>query len=399
MKLRLVFITAVLIFVSISCVVNTTKQERVEREIFYKKPYLSRQLLDNIGFEVVWDFHVGRKRIKNMWLTRPERVQIKEKAKEIKSVFLILTEDRTLYRINPKSGVTEWAYKLTGELKYEPFVYYYPYEKGLENPDDELIIVVNDWVEVVSLDRGELLYKMILDDISPASSAWASRSHVYIGAWDQCAYAFKKLDHKSPPHWWYRTDGNILAHGEVNDPSVFVVSEDGRVYSINASKGSENWNFKTLDSIIAPPCLYRNRLYVGSLDFYCYCINAIDGDMEWKFSCEAPVEKTPIAIRGTVYAQSKKNTLFAISRRTGKEMWRNIGGEQILCRGARYSYLRNNFNELVAIDDGTGQTVLKEPAFFKHVDFFCTNTDEEFPAILVGFENGWIFCLKEKEKF
>ncbi len=397
MKIRYMVGALVILTLASGCIVNTVEAEQRRMEKYFARPVISKGMLDTIDFKQKWEFHLD-KEVLNVWLIPGEGGSASSKDT---GVLLAFAKDYVLYRINPVNGVPIWAYRVGAKITQVPFVYRYPPELGLKNPEDELILVLGDIVQIVDVEAGDLLFQ-IFADFPVASAAWASRTHVYLGSWNERVYAYRKDDMKNnsskPPQWQYRTWGDILARGEVFDPCMIIVSEDGKIYNLNAAKGTKNWTVQADDAIIAPPYLYRKRLYVGSLDTWCYSLDAQDGRLYWRFGCQAPIDKTPMAIKGTVYCTATNDYLFAIHRGTGKELWKVRGGRKVLCRGREKVYILNDNKEVSSVENETGQLIWKEP-FFEDVDFFVTNPNAELPVIFLGYKNGWFFALEEKEKY
>ncbi len=69
----------------------------------------------------------------------------------------------------------------------------------------------------------------------------------------------------------------------VNNAVYFGSSVDNKVYSLEASSGKVRWTFFTEGPVRLAPTVYKGRVYVGSDDGYVYCLNAADGRLIWKF--------------------------------------------------------------------------------------------------------------------
>jgi outer membrane protein assembly factor BamB len=340
--------------------------------------------LDRMDFVYKWEFPVG-KEVTNVWM--------------FDNVYLVYTKDYDMYRMNPRDGKTLWCFRVGKAILQDPYIYHYPAETGMKKEEDELIIICRDQtILLVALDAGELLTQQVAD-FTVSSPAWASATHIYAGSTDGRLRAYKKSDMRANklPQWDFRTDGPIIARGEVRDPCVLILGTDGKVYNLNAATGTKNWEYKTDGQLLAPPHLYRGRLYFGSLDTWLYALNAVDGSLEWRFGCEAAVDSTPTAIGGTVYTRATNGYFYAVDRRDGKEKWKIFGGTMTLCKGKEKVYVLNDRKELVAIHNETGEVLFKED--MSEVDFFVVNTDEEFPILILGFRNGYFLGIKEREKY
>ena len=61
-------------------------------------------------------------------------------------------------------------------------------------------------------------------------------------------------------------------------------SADDAVHCHSVSDGAKKWQFTTGAPIRIAPTYYDGKIYVGSDDGYVYCLNAKNGDLLWKFS-------------------------------------------------------------------------------------------------------------------
>ena len=77
----------------------------------------------------------------------------------------------------------------------------------------------------------------------------------------------------------------------VKDKLYYASSADDAVHCHDINTGEEKWLFTTGGPIRIAPTYYKGNLYVGSDDGYAYCIDASDGDLNWKFSPTKSEEK------------------------------------------------------------------------------------------------------------
>lgn len=62
----------------------------------------------------------------------------------------------------------------------------------------------------------------------------------------------------------------------------FGSSADDKVYALDASTGRVRWTFFTEGPVRLAPTLHDGKVYVGSDDGCVYCLNAADGELVWK---------------------------------------------------------------------------------------------------------------------
>jgi outer membrane protein assembly factor BamB len=92
---------------------------------------------------------------------------------------------------------------------------------------------------------------------------------------------------------------------------VYIGSDDGNVYCLNADTGQLLWNyyagFQFVYSRVKPPLrsspmVVDGKLYVGTLGNATICLNAETGALIWKYSMPGYVTSSPCVTNGAVYS-------------------------------------------------------------------------------------------------
>jgi len=109
-----------------------------------------------------------------------------------------------------------------------------------------------------------------------------------------------KWVHSAPSHpkrAWSGPEGRVVEGKELRDrvkfddafqvavaggKVYFGSSVDHQVHCLNAISGKEQWSFYTGAPIRLAPTVVAGKVYVGSDDGYAYCLNANDGSLVWK---------------------------------------------------------------------------------------------------------------------
>ncbi len=116
-----------------------------------------------------------------------------------------------------------------------------------------------------------------------------------------------------------------LGPGSESSPAVvngvvFVGSDDGGVYVIDAVSGALRWRATTGGAIgLSSPAVARGRVFVGSTDQQVHAFDAATGAQFWATSTGTTVEAPPTVANGVVYAASDK--LYALDATTGAVIW------------------------------------------------------------------------------
>jgi len=129
----------------------------------------------------------------------------------------------------------------------------------------------------------------------------------------------------------------------VGDRLYFGSSVDGRVFCKNLVTGADEWTFITDGAVRLAPMVAGGKLYVGSDDGHAYCLDAASGKLIWKLRAGPADER--ILARGRMTSRWPVRTgvlvdggvayfgagvfphetvyLYAVEAATGKVLWKN----------------------------------------------------------------------------
>jgi eukaryotic-like serine/threonine-protein kinase len=90
------------------------------------------------------------------------------------------------------------------------------------------------------------------------------------------------------------------------------------------------WVFKTGSRIFSSPVICENKLFIGSDDGYLYALDARNGNLLWKFSTGGRVSSTPAAYKNKVAFMSFDGYVYCLDQKSGKEIWKfKTAGEKV----------------------------------------------------------------------
>jgi len=134
--------------------------------------------------------------------------------------------------------------------------------------------------------------------------------------------------------WTFKTKGPVKSSPVRCKGRVFVGSDDGFVYAIDAATGKEAWSFKTEGAVEAPPLVVGGTVFVGSSDMFLYALDADKGEVRWKYQTAGKVlgaaNVSPAAPGGGLCAWSNTalvivgsydNKVHCVEAATGKAAW------------------------------------------------------------------------------
>jgi outer membrane protein assembly factor BamB len=86
--------------------------------------------------------------------------------------------------------------------------------------------------------------------------------------------------------WQFETGGEVWSSPAIgSDGTVYVGSNDYKLYAINGKSGVKLWEFETGGNVSSSPAIGSDgTVYVGSYDKKLYAINGKTGVKLWEFS-------------------------------------------------------------------------------------------------------------------
>ena len=182
------------------------------------------------------------------------------------------------------------------------------------------------------------------------AAVWGSPSlndgTVFIGSDDGNLYALDALTGNL--EWKFASQGIVRSKPAIEASLVFFASDDGNLYALHAANGEKAWstnigNFlnKTTrenlggspdptgyDYVQSSPAVVDGTVYVGSLDGNLYALAADTGSLQWTFNTKGKIRGTPAVDQGTVFFGSWDKLMYALDALTGEVRWAiGVGGQ------------------------------------------------------------------------
>jgi outer membrane protein assembly factor BamB/formylglycine-generating enzyme required for sulfatase activity len=125
--------------------------------------------------------------------------------------------------------------------------------------------------------------------------------------------------------WRFRTGARVQSSPVAVDGVVYVGSDDGNVYAVDAESGREVWRFTTGDRVVSSAAVVDGMVYIGSNDRQLYAVDARTGEEMWRFLGRGAMVASPAVAYGLVfggYTTWSGGGIPGLDGRTGKEVWR-----------------------------------------------------------------------------
>jgi len=121
--------------------------------------------------------------------------------------------------------------------------------------------------------------------------------------------------------WSYTTGSYVDSSPAVVIGVVYIGSEDGNVYALDAKTGAKLWSYKSGSGVFSSPAVANGVVYVGSWDNNVYALDAKTGAKLWSHTTGGLVESSPTVVNGVVYVGSDDGNVYALSAKTGAKLW------------------------------------------------------------------------------
>jgi outer membrane protein assembly factor BamB len=172
-------------------------------------------------------------------------------------------------------------------------------------------------------------------------------------------YSTSTAPNTNQTRWIYTTGGSVESSPAVANGTVFVGSNDYRVYALNASTGAQVWNYTTGNDVTSSPAVANNKVYVGGWDQKVYALNASTGAQVWNYTTGSFVFSSPTAASGKVYICAE-GKVYALNASTGKQVWTYTTGGSVESSPAVASgtvFVGSDDNKTYALNALTGALV------------------------------------------
>ena len=182
---------------------------------------------------------------------------------------------------------------------------------------------------------------------------------VYIGSDDGVLFCLNATT--GATLWSIGVSGLIFSSPAIASGLVYVGSTDGWIYCRNATNGSQVWAYQTGGVVYSSPAFAGDRLYVGSENGKVYCLNATTGAHLWNYTTGNVVDSSPAVIYDLVYVGSNDTKLYCLNATTGSPVWSYSTGASVWLSSPAIAsglvYVGSSDTKLYCINATTGSLV------------------------------------------
>ena len=163
---------------------------------------------------------------------------------------------------------------------------------------------------------------------APVSSPAVVNGVVYVGSDDGNVYALNAST--GAKLWSSATEQPVYSSPAVADGVVYVSSNDGDVYALNAGTGATLWTYTTQNFLDSSLTVGNGIVYVGAADNNVYALSASSGALLWSYATQGSVESSPALVNGVLYVGSDDGNVYALNARTGALLWSSITAYDVM---------------------------------------------------------------------
>ncbi len=242
----------------------------------------------------------------------------------------ISNDDRvTLGGSNSRSNVFDGDIKLPIEKVWE-----YSGSAGISPNQllvaDSVIFVgfMNGELHAINISTGKKIGKVSVDAAIHGSPVM-TKDMIYVPIAHN-KYSLKAYNFDEGQLSWKKEIEGIESSLLLIDKSLFAVTENGILLSINSLNGKNIWEYKAPKKVRSSIASDGQKIYFGCDDGYVYAINKTSGKFVWKFYGGGAISGTPsIDDEGNIYIGSSQGYFYSIRADSGYMNWKFDSGSDI----------------------------------------------------------------------
>ena len=221
------------------------------------------------------------------------------------------------------------------------------------------------------------------------TSPAVANGYVFVGSNDGAVYCINAANGELV--WDYPTASEVKSSPAIYNGIVYVGSDDDNVYALNATNGAKLWNYTTDGEVTSSPAVVNGVVYIGSDDDNVYALNATNGAKIWSYTTGNSVESSPAVSDGAVYVASDDYYVYAFNASTGNEIWHTHTGSAISSPSVYdgYVYIGSQDGYVCSLNASTGTLMWK----YQTQDSVSSSPAVAYGCVYVGSEDDNVYCL------
>jgi len=156
--------------------------------------------------------------------------------------------------------------------------------------------------------------------------------------------------------WKFDTGGAVKSSPVVCGGVVYVGSESGHFFALDATTGKEKWKIAVPKGVQSSACVLDGIVYFGGQDGNAYALEADTGKVKWKTHVGKPISASPAIAYNTVFFIHEGMKAVGLKADTGELFWQGRGGAtppnnvSVTLTPEYLLYAQGNANQFFMID-------------------------------------------------
>ena len=127
--------------------------------------------------------------------------------------------------------------------------------------------------------------------------------------------------------WSFQSGKRIVGTPAVSEGIVVFGSADCKIYGLDAQNGNLLWTVEAAEPVLGAVTIENGIAYIGASDHTFRAVNICTGEVKWAFAgVRGYIETKPLVTDNKVIFGAWDNTLYALNKADGKELWTWTGG-------------------------------------------------------------------------
>ena len=232
-------------------------------------------------------------------------------------LIIVGSSDGNLYAMDA-NGVEQWRFETGNKIWSMPVVYEdVVYFGSLDHNIYAVALKATG-----SLRAGDEMWRFETEG-AVAATPLVMNGRVYIGSFDRRFYS---LDAFSGQQAWpepFEAENWFWSRAVSDGTTIYVASLDGNLYALDSTNGAEKWRFEAQSPIIAAPALVPSGVAVATDNGDIYLVRTTDGTEIRDFAARDHIRAPLTASGSIVYFSAMNHTVRAVDLQQGfwTELW------------------------------------------------------------------------------
>jgi outer membrane protein assembly factor BamB len=118
---------------------------------------------------------------------------------------------------------------------------------------------------------------------------------------------------------WDRYGSSVVTDGK----RLFIASRDKHLYALDVKNGRELWHVAAGDIMTATPAVHGDLVIIAAFDGKIQALSARDGAPRWRYDAKLAVAGDVVVADNRVLIGSRTYDLVALDATSGKELWKH----------------------------------------------------------------------------